>query len=1249
MLRNRLSLYPALVALAAGLFWVSPAEAQLFTNLRDLVHRAPVGPLERSFDGPKGVANADFDGDGNADVAVSNTDGSVTVLFGLGNGRFAPPLHLSTGGLNSLRGIVCADFNGDGRADIATAAPFQGQIFLFYNQGGRQFQAVTNLPAWVGVRNLAAGDFDGDGRMDLAAGGPKNGLRQYRNLGGGVFQEITNVTSVDFFFQEQDKFPKPLYTLKPLRIAGSARDQLIVTHAETNRVWTLAAGADGALAIQSSITNRFASHSLGIGPILSPTNSGVNDLIAVHRDAGILAIHPGLPGGAGFGQSFTTNILVPGGPRAIQMVDLNGDGWNDLIIVERNFDSVLTLVNSNGVLTVATERPAGTSPREMLAIDLDDDGTPDLAVMNRRSADLSILLAYPQQAGYRGVDHLYLVDGNVVGLAVQDFNHDGRDDVIQLHRASGDFSVRLSNADGTLGPPVFYTVGNIPAAQVFVDVNGDRIADQVNANLGTIGVEQGSVSVRLGRADGTFSSEQRYWLPAGVEGRLFALVPGDFDKDGNIDLAAGFLDSRIAFFQGHGDGTFTFTHQHPFVTQTRALVAGDFDGDGDLDLAGVGVSGEMWVLENRGDFFSNTTLTVQTFMPPTADSFGGRTIIAVTNDAGTDLDLIVGSGKGAWLYRGGPGMTFEPAPIALAGTADPVSDVLLADLDGDNSKELVIACRGQDCLSVFTRNIYGDYALAEVVDIPASRFIATGDLDGDGKPDLIGTGRILWTALSGHTNRDTAPLSLTGQRPRATNVVINEILVNNTIWPVESDKDRLVGWVELFNGTANTYPLGGWRIRSIAPATNGVPIINDFVFPTLSFAPGEHKLAYFTTSKKNSLESGFKLPVDGGALVLLNAAGTQIDQVDYPPQQDDISYARYRDGLPSFVYNPFPSPGQANPVNGLVEPDFHFTGVDLGNFLPGEPITFHATATADLGVSSVLMYYQRLDEPNLPVGQLQLQEVPGEDGAYVGVLQEGLPAGAEIQFYFEVTDLNDQTAEFPSEVEFGFPGEAGNAFQLAMPDVKPPIEISETVPYNFTTLTDETGGTPDWVELRNISPSPVSLDGIGLAHQVGDVSRFYFPTGSVLPPGGYVVVYCDKHPEQGALHAPISLSRHGDLIVLTGTTTNNSIVLYDSVEFGEFPPDQAYARLGAGGAWRRTVATPYICNMVEPWLTFATNNLFTLAFPTTTNTTYSVEHAPDLNPPVIWTAITTFPGDGIEKLIPEPMSSGGFYRVRRGP
>src|SRR5256885_10024367 len=109
MLQNRLSPHRAIVAFAAVWLSIAPAEAQLFQNLQDLIRRYPVGPLLHSFDGPKGIASADLDGDGNADAVVGNTDGSVTVFFGRGDGGFRPPLHLSTGGTNSLRGVVCAD------------------------------------------------------------------------------------------------------------------------------------------------------------------------------------------------------------------------------------------------------------------------------------------------------------------------------------------------------------------------------------------------------------------------------------------------------------------------------------------------------------------------------------------------------------------------------------------------------------------------------------------------------------------------------------------------------------------------------------------------------------------------------------------------------------------------------------------------------------------------------------------------------------------------------------------------------------------------------------------------------------------------------------------------------------------------------------------------------------------------------------------------------------------------------------
>src|SRR5262249_52947493 len=92
----------------------------------------------------------------------------------------------------SLRGLALADFTDDGLRDIAVASPKESVIYLLVNQGARHFASAIRLGAWLSVRDLAAGDFDGDGLADLVASGTTNGLAQYRSLGQGAFQIVTN-------------------------------------------------------------------------------------------------------------------------------------------------------------------------------------------------------------------------------------------------------------------------------------------------------------------------------------------------------------------------------------------------------------------------------------------------------------------------------------------------------------------------------------------------------------------------------------------------------------------------------------------------------------------------------------------------------------------------------------------------------------------------------------------------------------------------------------------------------------------------------------------------------------------------------------------------------------------------------------------------------------------------------------------------------------------------------------------------
>ena len=514
------------------------------------------------------------------------------------------------------------------------------------------------------------------------------------------------------------------------------------------------------------------------------------------------------------------------------------------------------------------------------------------------------------------------------------------------------------------------------------------------------------------------------------------------------------------------------------------MTTGDFDNDGDIDIAGAGYAGDVVVFENRGNLLTDTAAPRWDYESDTDGKFGTREIFSKDFNGDGDLDLAIGSGDGLLIYRGKDGMLFETRPVAIEGTEYPTSGTIPADFDGDGLDDIAVSCSLLSCVSILQGDGTGNFNLSVIVDVPAGDYLASGDLDGDGRADLVGAGDVLWTALSSRRSLPVASVPEDTSRESQPGIVINEILAINDAIPVESDGDKKTDWVELLNNTGAAVSLDGWKMALNALETEGAEQPESYRFtlpPGTTLAAGGRLLIFFSPDRRSPLHTGKRLPGSGGTLTLTNAAGATVDSVTFPAQQANVAYSRYQDGSDTFVFNPIPSPMGENSFDGSPDPDIRFDGFDFANLRPNQPIRFHVRGEDELGILGITVVYHRLDVPGSTPKHFLLfddgQHGDGGmlDGAFAGTLESGLPPSGELQFYFVAEDLSGNRIEIPDETVFVNPGQPVRTFSVGFAGAKgaPPLEISEFSADNRTGLQDEAGSAADYVIIRNTSGQAV--------------------------------------------------------------------------------------------------------------------------------------------------------------------------------
>lgn len=148
------------------------------------------------------------------------------------------------------------------------------------------------------------------------------------------------------------------------------------------------------------------------------------------------------------------------------------------------------------------------------------------------------------------------------------------------------------------------------------------------------------------------------------------------------------------------------------------------------------------------------------------------------------------------------------------------------------------------------------------------------------------------------------------------------------------------------------------------------------------------------------------------------------------------------------------------------------------------------------------------------------------------------------------------------------------AFDLSV-SASSPIQLSEIMSSNASTMMQSDGSLPDWIEVVNTGSREVSLAGFALIRGDDPAKMYRFPS-VILPAGGYLVVLADGKSSAGELHAPFKIASSGDRISLL----NAAGAVVDSVTTPKLDKDQVYCR-GAKGDWQTSSApTPGEANRV---------------------------------------------------------------------
>jgi hypothetical protein len=324
---------------------------------------------------PYSIVTADFNHDGNLDLAVSDLGANqISILLGKGDGTFYPARNFS---VPSCAGLAVGDFNEDGIPDLAIveyAGSGTGALGIYLGNGNGTFRAGASYVLGRGPVWLAVAFFNGDGHLDVAVA---NSRSDTHGTGGSVMV---------LFGKGDGTFGKPMtYKLPGGPFAIAAGDLNGDGHPDI-AVTTNAGSVDILLNTGSGKFKHTKTYAAGFEPFgvtiapLRRSGKGHEDLIiSCVQGVGVL-----LGNGDGtFGkETIYSTSRIGQKPSNAVVADFNRDGNPDIAAVLVEGNAALLYGKGDGTFGAAVPVKINVGGGNSLATgDFDNNQAPDLAII----------------------------------------------------------------------------------------------------------------------------------------------------------------------------------------------------------------------------------------------------------------------------------------------------------------------------------------------------------------------------------------------------------------------------------------------------------------------------------------------------------------------------------------------------------------------------------------------------------------------------------------------------------------------------------------------------------------------------------------------------------------------------------------------------------------------------------------------------------------------------------------------------